>query len=313
MTRTVASLFFILIGMGAMWGATPPLYKIAVEAGLPLYGLLFWQSALMAICFSAYLLMRGRMIPLTAAALERYVMIALFGSVIPSFAAFTAVDHLPSSIMSILISTVPMLTLPIAATLGLDRFEPKRVLGLGLGLVGVAMLTFSDGLGDVSGAASVVWVLVALSSSLCYAIEGNYVASRGLGELDAISALCGASILGTVLVLPAMLASGDWISPLPPYDLPKSAFALSILIHVFTYSTYVWLLGRAGAVFASQVGYLVTLFGVFWAWVILGEVLPPLVLVALAVMLFGLFCVQPRPREALAAVAMQGHDDTGET
>jgi hypothetical protein len=30
-------------------------------------------------------------------------------------------------------------------------------------------------------------------------------------------------------------------------------------------------------------------------------------------MLFGLFCVQPRPREALAAVAMQGHDNTGET
>jgi drug/metabolite transporter (DMT)-like permease len=39
------------------------------------------------------------------------------------------------------------------------------------------------------------------------------------------------------------------------------------------YAGYVWLVGRAGAVFAAQVAYLVTLFGVFWAMLILGETL----------------------------------------
>jgi drug/metabolite transporter (DMT)-like permease len=31
------------------------------------------------------------------------------------------------------------------------------------------------------------------------------------------------------------------------------------------------MVGRAGAVFAAQVSYLVTAFGIFWAWVIFGE------------------------------------------
>ena len=42
-------------------------------------------------------------------------------------------------------------------------------------------------------------------------------------------------------------------------------------IHVTVYCSYVWMVGRAGAIFAVQVSYLVTCFGVFWAMLILGE------------------------------------------
>jgi arginyl-tRNA--protein-N-Asp/Glu arginylyltransferase len=45
----------------------------------------------------------------------------------------------------------------------------------------------------------------------------------------------------------------------------------SSFAHALAYSAYVWMVGRAGAVFAAQVSYLVTAFGIFWAWVILGE------------------------------------------
>jgi drug/metabolite transporter (DMT)-like permease len=54
--------------------------------------------------------------------------------------------------------------------------------------------------------------------------------------------------------------------------------------------------GRAGPVFAAQVSYLVTLFGVTWAMLFLGEGYSALVLAALALMLAGLALVQPRPR-----------------
>jgi len=55
--------------------------------------------------------------------------------------------------------------------------------------------------------------------------------------------------------------------------------------------------GRAGSVFASQVSYLVTGFGVLWAILFLGESYSAYVWSAMAVMMLGLFLV--RPREAL--------------
>jgi drug/metabolite transporter (DMT)-like permease len=78
------------------------------------------------------------------------------------------------------------------------------------------------------------------------------------------------------------------------------------MIHVAVYTTYVWLVGRAGPVFTVQVSYLVTAFGVFWAILILGEGYSGWVWSAMVLMLAGMFLVQPRPREALAAPAETG-------
>ena len=60
------------------------------------------------------------------------------------------------------------------------------------------------------------------------------------------------------------------------------------------YAGYVWLAARAGAVFATQVAYVVTGSGVLWAMLLLGERFSGWVWAALVVMLLGLFLVQPR-------------------
>ena len=70
---------------------------------------------------------------------------------------------------------------------------------------------------------------------------------------------------------------------------------LSSVIHAFVYAGYVWIIGAAGAVFAAQVSYLVTGFGVFWAMILLGERFASTIWLAMAVMFVGLFLVQPRP------------------
>ncbi len=57
---------------------------------------------------------------------------------------------------------------------------------------------------------------------------------------------------------------------------------------------------RAGAVFASQTSYIVTAAGVIWAMLILNERFPPAVWLAAAVMLGGMFLVQPREKQAVA-------------
>jgi hypothetical protein len=62
--------------------------------------------------------------------------------------------------------------------------------------------------------------------------------------------------------------TGHFIDPRGPWGAPEAAIVLSSLVHAGVYAGYVWMVGRAGAVFAAQVSYLVTPFGVLWAMAI---------------------------------------------
>ncbi|MGA1269114.1 MAG: hypothetical protein ACO3WM_08665 [Gemmobacter sp.] len=59
--------------------------------------------------------------------------------------------------------------------------------------------------------------------------------------------------------------------------------------------------GRAGAVFAAQVAYLVTAFGLIWSMSLLGERYGVGLWAAFAVLFAGMALVQPRPRAAPSA------------
>jgi drug/metabolite transporter (DMT)-like permease len=126
-------------------------------------------------------------------------------------------------------------------------------------------------------------------------VEGNFVARFGTAGLDPVQVLLGASIMGSVMALPLALMTGQWISPLPPWGAPDMAIVGSSVAHALAYAGYVWMVGRAGAVFAAQVSYLVTAFGIFWAWLLLGETYSGWIWAAVALMFMGLFLVQPRP------------------
>ncbi len=149
---------------------------------------------------------------------------------------------------------------------------------------------------------------MALIAPAFYGLEGNVVARYGTAGLDPIQLLCGASIVGAGIALPLALLSGQWIDPRPPWGAPDVALILSSGIHALVYSAYVWLVGRAGAVFAAQVAYLVTGFGVLWAMALLGERYSGWVWSAMAVMFAGLFLVQPRPKPALVPPAPSRQD-----
>lgn len=249
----------------------------------------------------------GRRLPLTRAALRVYVVIALIGTVLPNTASYQAAVHLPSGVLSILLSLIPMMAFPIALGLGLERFRLRRLAGLGLGLGGVTLLVLPGA--SLPDPAMVIWVPVAVIASLCYAFEGNYVSRWGTAGLDPVQVLLGASAIGAVMTLPLMLASGQWISPRAPYGVAEWALIGSSTVHVLVYTAFVWLVGRAGAVFAVQVSYLVTGFGVIWAMLLLGERYAPLIWVAMGLMMAGMALVQPRPKAALAPVPVIGQGD----
>ena len=284
--------------MGAGWGLTLPLAKIAVSEGYRHIGLIFWQMLIGAVVMGIIQLLRGRRIAFGRAQLQVFVLIAMIGTVLPNSASYEAARHLPAGLISILLSLVPLIAFPIALALGNERFAPMRLIGLGFGLFGVLLIVGPDA--SLPERAMIAFVPLALVAPAFYAVEGNVVARWGTAGLDGIDVLFGASIFGALVTLPLSVATDTFIDPRPPWGAPDLALVLSAVFHVLVYATYVWMVGRAGAIFAVQVSYLVTGFGVFWSMLILGEVYSGWVWAAMALILSGVFLVLPRPRDSLA-------------
>ena len=306
MTRQKLGLFGVLILMGMAWGITQPLSKIAVSDGYRHYGIIFWQFVIGAVLLGGIAWMRGKPLRLTPRILALFVIIALIGTLLPNSASYTAAIHLPSGILSIVLSLIPMLAFPIALLWGLDRFSLARLFGLCLGLCAVLLIALPEA--SLPEPAMIWWLPMALIAPFFYAFEGNFVARYGTEGLDPIQVLLGASLFGVVLTAPLALMTGQWIMPLPPYGMPDLAIIAGSMAHVFAYSTYVWMVQHAGPVFAAQVSYFVTGFGVFWAKLILDESYSPWVWAAIALMFAGLFLVQPRGKDALAGAGSVGDD-----
>lgn len=290
------SFVLVLAVLGVGWGSTQSLGKIAVSTGHQPFGLIFWQLVIGAIVLGIVSAVRGRGLVFTKEALTFYGVVAVIGTLIPNATFYAAVSHLPAGIMSILISTVPMLAFPLALALGLDRFTLSRLAGLALGLTGVAMIA-APGAG---GAVSLGWLMLAMVGPLFYAIEANFVARGGTAGMDAVQAMFGVSVVGLVLAAPIALGTGQWVDPLP-MGRAEWALVASSVVHAIVYASYVWLASKAGSVFASQCAYLVTASGVFWAMALLGERFSPLIWLALVVMLAGVALVQPRAAAQPAA------------
>ncbi len=306
MPRSLILPFLALLIAGAGWGLTQPLAKIAVSEGYRQFGLVFWQMTIGALALGTLQAVRRRRVRRDAAALVVYLQIALVGTVIPNSASYEAIRHLPSGLVSVLLSFVPMFAFPIALAFRIERFVLTRLLGLCLGLAGVLLIVGPEA--SLPERAMVAFVPIALIAPFFYGLESNLIAKWGTAGLDPVDALFGALVLGSAITFPLAQATGQFIDPRPPWALPDMALLAASLVHVTAYCLYVWMVGRAGALFAVQVSYLVTGFGVFWAMLILGEIYSGWVWAAICLMLLGVFLVQPGP----GTRALAGEPETGE-
>ena len=118
---------FVLTILGAGWGFTQPMSKLAVSQGYQHFGLIFWQLLIGTALMAVICAVRGISLPFRASHLKLYVIIAMIGTLIPNTFSYQAAAELPSGILSLLLSMIPMLAFPFALGLGLDRLDRKSV------------------------------------------------------------------------------------------------------------------------------------------------------------------------------------------
>jgi drug/metabolite transporter (DMT)-like permease len=290
-----AWIYFALVFCGGIWGLVPTLAKTAVEDGAHPFGLTWWQAFGGGGLVLLITLVRGKRLPLDRQHLKFYAFCGVVGTIVPTLALFYSAEHVSAGIVAILMAAVAIAAYPLSLALHIDKLQMTRVLGLGLGLAGVAMLVLP---GSQIGASDPLWVLIALLIPLGYAAENVFVAVKSPRHTDATTLVAGMLLAGGILITPVMLATGTWYAIDWPFSPAEWSVIAIFVVNVLSYALFLSLIYAAGPVFASMSGYFSVLTGILWGMVLLGENHDGWFWAALASMLAGMALVKERRAEA---------------
>jgi drug/metabolite transporter (DMT)-like permease len=156
-----------------------------------------------------------------------------------------------SSVTGILIAMVPLSIALIQRFFGVhERLGLWRILGLGLGFVGVAALL---GFGTISGPLGWAGVGCMLIATLGYAI-GPLIIQRHLGGLDPYGPLAASlTVASAVLLVPAILA---FPTHMPSVLALTSMAILGVVCTALAMLLMFYLVGHAGASRAAVITYI---------------------------------------------------------
>jgi drug/metabolite transporter (DMT)-like permease len=274
--------------LGAVWGGSFLFMRVAAAdfGFIPLVEVRLVLGALALMPF-----LWGARAQFTGALWLKIAGIALVNSVLPFVLFAWGAERAPAGIGAITNAMTVMFAALVAYLLYGEQIGARRVVGLVGGFVGVAILAS----GKIAGASVGSAALAGTAASLCYGFGINLVRHHLTGYPAAAVA---AANLGAGAVLLSPLAIYTW----PHHSVAAiswlSAVLLGVLCTGIAFVFYYRLIARIGAPRTATVTYLIPLFGVIWAWLLLGEPLTVTMALAGALILAGVALSQQRTRKS---------------
>ena len=252
--------WLLFIALGVLWGMPYLLIRIAVSAVDPLVvagsRTLIGALLLLPIAWHRKVLLAG------FAKWQWLLAYTLLEINIPWLLLGHAETRLNSSTAGLLLAVVPLFAALIVTRLGHESLEPRRLLGLGIGFAGVALLVGMDiHFSDLPAVAATMVV------ALCYAI-GPIVVDRKLKDVPAIGVVTASLIVATLLYAP--FAPMVW-----PEHIPASAawsvVGLGVLCTATAFLVFFALIAEAGPARATVITYVNPAVAIVLGAVVLSE------------------------------------------
>ena len=295
MTNPALRIHYILwlIVVGAIWGFSFTLSVIATSTGAHPFAVTFWQAVVATASLLGIGWLTGERLIWTRQLSYLVCVVGIVGVSIPNIVYYTAAPLVSAGVLSLSTAVIPVTTLLLSVMLGMDRFSFSRLIGLVLGIIGVMMIVIPNG--SLEDRSDVFWVLVALLSSTCYAVE-NIAFSIWLKDNPAPITVTGVGfgVAMVVMIIPNIL-SGQFTFLTPPFDRAEWAMIGLGVGSSGAFIGYVYLIRRAGSVFASLTSFLIVIAGVIWGMLILRETYSIWVWGAMVLILWSVTWVQPMP------------------
>jgi drug/metabolite transporter (DMT)-like permease len=271
--RTLA----LLIVLSAIWGSSFLFIKLGVDELEPAV------VALGRVTVGAAILL-----PIAAARgglgrlrphLSVLAVLGALNNAAPFWLLGFAETRIDSGLTAVIQAAAPIFTVLLAIRLDpSQRATGTRLMGIGVGFVGVALLVGVQSGGQVVGA------LAVLGAALCYAVSALFAGTRARG-IPSLHIAAGQLGFGVLFLAPlGLLQLPD---EAPPAKAVLAVVALGALGSALAYVLYFAIIARAGASRAILVTYLVPAFALVYGAVFLDEEVTATAVAGLVLVLAG--------------------------
>jgi len=190
-----------------------------------------------------------------------------------------AEQYVGSGLAALLIATEPMFILVLGWLFGQQKISGISALGLGLGAIGVALLTGAE---LTTKGSSLLGIIAVLVGSLSWA-AGVVMSPKLKLPTDALGRTALATICGAAMLLVAACATGEFQATHWASISVKSIFGLGYLItfgSIIAFTSYTWLLQRCPPTLVATHTYANPVVAVFLGWLLASEPLTMRVVLA---------------------------------
>jgi len=279
--------------MSVIWGIPYFLIRVAVAEISPAT-LVFARTAIAAALLMPIALLRVDLRPI----LRRWPWLVAFAAVeiaIPWVLLGSAEQQISSSLAGLLVAGVPLVGAAIAvATGGTDRLGRGGLLGLLVGLAGVAAIVGGDF--HTSDALALVQVGVVVVG---YAL-GPAILSRRLDGLPSLGVM-GLS-LALCAVVYAPIAAVQWPSTLPSTNVLASVAILAVVCTAAAFMLFAALVDAVGPVRSTVITYVNPAVAAVLGVLVLGETFTPAMGIGFVLVILGsALATRPAPAQGGAA------------
>jgi drug/metabolite transporter (DMT)-like permease len=285
--------FAILLIVGSGWGLGVALVKYGTSNGIRPFGYLFWMALGAGAVAFLVCLARRRLPKVTPLHLRYYLLIGGLRLAGANVIFYTAIQHIPVGVMSVVLGTSPIFTYALSLSLRMERFYPVRLIGIACGLGAMVMFVAPrESLPDPSMAG---WTAFAILAPVLYSVANITIDRLRPSEGDSVTFAVGMLWAAALIILPVALITGDFHPIWRQVTGAEIALFVHMVINGLAFLGLFELIRIAGPTYASQLTYIVTLTGVMFGIVMFGEVHSVWVWGATALALAGVALVNLRP------------------
>jgi drug/metabolite transporter (DMT)-like permease len=266
-----------LLGLlSVLWGGSF-FFNGVVLRELPPLTVVFLRVALAALILLPLLRVCGIRLPRGVAGWTPFFAIGLLNNVLPFSLIVIGQTWIPSGLASILNATTPLFTVVVMAVAGEEKLHARRIAGVIVGLIGVAILhgggLDSEGSGFETGQG--IGILLCLAGAFSYGLAA-LVARRLLSNSPPLATatfqmLASAAMMTVV----AGVVDRPWQLPMPDMTTWLAVIGLAALSTALAYIVFFQILRRSGATNVMLVTLLIPVTALLLGYLVLGEKITP--------------------------------------
>jgi len=287
--------YVLLFALALIWSTSFLLIKVALEELAP-FTLTAGRLIIAALILVGYQIICKESIPVDRNALLIYFVVGIVGNTLPFCLISLGEVYIDSSLAAILMGIMPISTFVLAHFLiPAEPMTPRKLVGVSCGFFGLIALIGLTALGQIGN--QIFGQLAVLTGALCYTVSAIFVRRRP--PFKGLHMATGAAIVAAITCLPLAIILESPLH-LNVSTIPMVAMvSLGIFHTAITALIYFRVIRNLGAVTFAHINYLIPVLGSIWGVIILGEAPGWRIIVALGLVLAGIYFIQPRKSEVV--------------